>query len=53
MNKEIKKSIEKAIKDLGLSEKQLDIISTKNLEKLAIAAHTTLYNVMWYLRFER
>ena len=52
MNKQTKERIAAAIKQLKLSKKDLKVIEIKTLEQIAATAKTTLYNVMYYLRFE-
>lgn len=49
----MKKRIEKAIKNLNLTEEELNIISLGNMEKICKIAKVDMLDLMYYLRYER
>lgn len=51
--KETQQKIKKAIKQLNLKEKDLDLISITNMNKICDIVGCDLINLMYYLRFER
>ncbi len=53
MKKKMKERIENAIKLLGLTESELDSITTGNMAKLCRLANVKMLDLMWYLRYER
>lgn len=53
MKKEIKERIRKAIQELDLKKNELDVITVKNLDKICELSECKLYDVMYYIRYER
>ena len=52
-SKEVQERIEKAIKQLKLTENELNSISTGNMDKICKIANCKTLDLMWYLRYER
>ena len=50
---DIKTRIKKAIKELGLSKEELDIISLGNMDRICESAKVDKLELMYYLRYER
>lgn len=49
----MKERIEQAIKELKLTESELDSISLGNMEKICKLANCKMLDLMKYLRYER
>lgn len=49
----MKKRIIEAIKELKLTEKDLDCITFENLNKICMIAKCSMIDLMKYLRYER
>ena len=53
MNRQTKTQIKKAIELLQLTKEDLKTPTTKQLNAICEHAKTSLYNVMYYLRYEK
>lgn len=52
-SKEVQERIEKAIKQLKLTESELDSITTGKMDTICKLANCKTLDLMWYLRYER
>lgn len=53
MTRRTKKSIEIAIKQLGLKDSELKVIALGDMNKICTIAKCRLGDLMWYLRYEK